>query len=249
MTLLGIRTGASSWVSLAAITIAVALVPACAQSTDDDAMDDAEAGTAHTDDVTTKTSSDGRDADQATDVVSDASTEVAADGAASIATDGALSEEDTNSTTADASANDSIDANVDPTLDGGQGTFEAGLQSDSGDASEGNADDGDASSSESPDSATAVCPADESYFHPGCGVERNPLEEGCYQTCEGASDTSCKAGTVCTIADVDPCVCDTSTPGVSCCAACGAEIWLCQAPGRRDETCPERSERAPSQCR
>jgi hypothetical protein len=67
-------------------------------------------------------------------------------------------------------------------------------------------------------------------FSPGCGSgEEVTIIGGCYRPCSGATDTtSCPAPTICRRTDVNPCECP---PGEACCDACGAEQWLCLAPG------------------
>lgn len=79
---------------------------------------------------------------------------------------------------------------------------------------------------------TAACGEGESYQWPGCEPEgaSTAIVEGCYASCSGASDV-CDGGLTCTQAWVNPCVCPK---GEGCCAACGAEQWLClQAPTAR----------------
>lgn len=71
------------------------------------------------------------------------------------------------------------------------------------------------------------CAAPTAYFEPGCGPTDLPITRGCYQACEGAADARCGAGAVCQRTDVNPCLCG---PGLDCCAACGAEQWLCLPP-------------------
>lgn len=90
---------------------------------------------------------------------------------------------------------------------------------------------GDAGSGDT-DGSTTECPAGESYFFPGCGSgEDVTITAGCYAPCADAADTSCPAGTICRRTDVNPCVCPA---GEGCCAACGAEQWLCLAPDAGD---------------
>lgn len=75
--------------------------------------------------------------------------------------------------------------------------------------------------------APAGCPNGQSLFHPGCEPPSAPLQEGCYQQCSGAADDSCPTGSSCQGAWINPCVCTDLDPELSCCAACGAETWLC----------------------
>lgn len=71
------------------------------------------------------------------------------------------------------------------------------------------------------------CPSGQEHFEPGCSTELNLLQSGCYQRCQAGDDEICAAGTVCTPADINPCIC----PGQSeCCDACGQRLWLCEAP-------------------
>jgi hypothetical protein len=82
------------------------------------------------------------------------------------------------------------------------------------------------------DASTTECPAGESHFDPGCGSgEEVVITAGCYRPCTGATDGSCTAGTTCRRTDINPCICPA---GEGCCAACGAEQWLCLAPGGGD---------------
>lgn len=73
------------------------------------------------------------------------------------------------------------------------------------------------------------CPPGEAFFYPGCGSgEDVRIEAGCYVPCDGPADlASCPLDTECRRTDVNPCVCG---PGEGCCAACGAEAWLCLPP-------------------
>lgn len=78
------------------------------------------------------------------------------------------------------------------------------------------------------DSGRPLCEGDEQLFHAGCEPASGfvAITDGCYAPCTGADDTSCPANSACREAWINPCVCDP-TPGVSCCAACGASQWLC----------------------
>lgn len=74
-----------------------------------------------------------------------------------------------------------------------------------------------------------ACPPGQEMFFPGCGDPSDGhvvITPGCYQPCSGSLDRSCGAGTTCQRSDINPCVCP---PGEGCCAACGAEQWLCLA--------------------
>jgi hypothetical protein len=70
------------------------------------------------------------------------------------------------------------------------------------------------------------CQDGEEYFEPGCGLEEGmpAIEPGCYTPCE--DNSSCDTG-VCQLTDINPCICE---PGMDCCAACGAHMWLCLPP-------------------
>jgi hypothetical protein len=109
-------------------------------------------------------------------------------------------------------------------------TTEAGL-------AEGSATDPSASE-DTATSSSGVCPDPQEYLTPGCGIDPNPLEAGCYQRCEGASDVNCEPGTQCTVADINPCVCPS---GSVCCASCGQQVWLCQAEPSIVEDCSDQS--------
>jgi hypothetical protein len=70
-----------------------------------------------------------------------------------------------------------------------------------------------------------ACATDEEYFVPGCGSgEDVTITAGCYRPCEPDGAAVCEAPTTCQRTDINPCVCP---PGAGCCAACGAEQWLC----------------------
>ncbi|MBW2735811.1 MAG: hypothetical protein JRH20_25775 [Deltaproteobacteria bacterium] len=76
------------------------------------------------------------------------------------------------------------------------------------------------------DSTRPACEGSEQLFYPGCEPADLfvTISEGCYQTCSGANDMSCPSDAACRTAWINPCVCE---PGATCCAACGAEQWLC----------------------
>jgi len=80
-----------------------------------------------------------------------------------------------------------------------------------------------------PDGGDTACPAGQSYFVPGCGSgEDVTITAGCYQPCTDADDGSCPVGMSCQRTDINPCICPA---GEGCCAACGAEQWVCLEDG------------------
>ncbi len=239
------RFGAFQWVPWLPIAIAGSALLSCSDGSDDAGGD---AGATATEDVSTASSNhDGSEAGPDDDVSTDPSQTNAPvgndnpDAGDESTGDGRTSEGD-----ADASASPVDAGDVGTVLDAASAEHASDAESQSSSDASSPALDG----GQLPAPAdSGVCPAGESYYTPGCGVEPNPLNAGCYQACEGASDTSCREGTVCAVADINPCDCSNAPPGTTCCAACGAEVWLCQAASSTDSECSERPGRGNRECR
>lgn len=174
---------------------------------------DASSGSGRSDEARTSGSieyQDDRDRTDATTTTDSPATLTRGDGQVNL--DASAISDSTEATTAD--SGEPIDGGSTRDAQTSSGASEGGAASDT--------TDGD-------NPTSGRCGRGESYYYPGCGVEPNPLEAGCYQSCKGASDRTCREGTTCAVADVNPCVCNDLPPGAGCCAACGAQVWLCQS--------------------
>jgi hypothetical protein len=69
------------------------------------------------------------------------------------------------------------------------------------------------------------CPPGQRQFRPGCGQPPLPAA-GCYKVCD--ADSACGKGQACTEVNINPCGA-SPRPGLSACAACGAQKRVCLA--------------------